>query len=104
VLALDRLEWCSREAGEVGRRSRDINKRVGGNVDEGLGGEVVVVDGIIAPILALNGLAGLGVNRGRSLVLTVRGGLLLEIRLGSTTTSGLGHSTLGTLRSRHREC
>lgn len=74
-----------------------------GEVDGNRGGRSGILGRILPPVLALSGLASLGVNIGGFDVFAVRGRLLLEVRLGSIATNGLGHSTLGTLRRRHRE-
>lgn len=89
-------------AGDVMLTLSGLGRGVG-EVDENRGGSSGILGSILTPILTLNGLASLGVDGGALEVLAVRVRLVLEVRLGSIATSGLGHSTLGTLRRRHRE-
>jgi hypothetical protein len=72
----------------------------GMDVGQGSGCNSGIVGGILAPVLTLNGLVGL-VGDCRLGLLAIRGRLVLQVCLGSSTTRGLGGSTLDTLRSRH---
>ena len=50
-----------------------------GDIDEGSGGDIGVLGGIFAPVLALNGLADLVVGGFRLRIFAVRGRLLLKV-------------------------